>query len=308
MTLRPSSRPPLGEVRRSELSTPGHNLKMIAGASRSAADLVILDLEDACAPGQKVAARSTVIEALRTLPWTEKAVAVRINGLETAYALDDVLEVVGSAGEFLDVLIVPKVRSPEDVHYVDQLLTHVERKVGLEPGRIRLEILVETASGLAQVEAIAASSPRLVALIFGLYDLAGELGARTDGDTYLDFAYARQRLVVAARASRLLVLDGITAKYKDLELTRKEAERAQRLGFDGKWAIHPSQLEPINQAFTPTPEELAHAERVLRAYETAGRDEGRGAIVVGDEMVDRATLKVEERRLAVARKLGLHSR
>lgn len=303
MVARSSSRPLVPPYRRAELSTPGHDLKMLRKASATGADLVLMDLEDGCAPSQKVAARSVVVEAARTLEWGNKALAFRPNGLATRFFLDDLSHVVGQAGEFLDVITLPKVESADDVRFVDRLLRQLEWKHDLEPGRLRLEVLIETAAGVLHAEEIARASPRMAALLFGLYDYAGEVGASVGADTFTDFAFAKQATLAAARSAGLLALDGITARYNDLDLTRKEAEASRRMGFDGKWAIHPSQVDVIQQVFTPTTEELERAERRVSAYRSADL-EGRGAIAVGEEMVDEATLRTEMRRVALGRRLG----
>ncbi|MDE1836380.1 MAG: CoA ester lyase [Euryarchaeota archaeon] len=304
MVARPSSRPPVPPYRRCELSTPGHDLKMLTRAAGSSADLVLMDLEDGCAPSRKVAARGIVAEAARTLDWSGKVLAFRSNGLGTPYFLDDLLEVVGEAGEFLDLLVLPKITSAEEVRYVDRLLTQLEWRSGLELGRLRLEVLVETARGVLHAEEIAHASPRMAALLFGIYDYAGEVGTLVGEDTFTDLSYPRQALLAAARSAGLLALDGITSRYKDLALTRREAERSRQMGFDGRWAIHPSQIDVIQQAFTPTKDELEVAARRLATYREADRD-GKGAIGLGEEMVDEATVRVEQRKVALGRRLGL---
>ncbi len=306
MVARRSSRAPVPPYRRAELSTPGHDLKMLRKAAGTSADMVLMDLEDGCAPSQKVPARGVVVEAAKTLDWGGKVVAFRPNGLRTPYFFDDLTEVVGQAGEFLDVIVLPKIEGPEDVRYVDRLLEHLEWKHDLEPGRLRIEVLIETAQGVLNAGAIARSSPRLVALLFGIYDYAGEVGATVGSDTFTDFTFAKQSTLAAARAAGLLALDGITARFKDLELTRTESESSRRMGFDGKWAIHPSQIDVIQQVFTPSREELDRAVRRVTAYRHADR-EGRGAIVVGEEMVDEATIRTEMKRVALGRRLGLLS-
>jgi citrate lyase subunit beta / citryl-CoA lyase len=293
-------------VRRSELTCPGHSLKMMAKAAASDADEVIFDLEDACAVSQKSAARKTVIEALGTLSFTgDKVRAYRINGVETPWCYRDLVDVLEAAGKHVDVVVVPKVRSADDVRFVDRLIGQIEHASGLTPGKIRLEVLIETAAGLLHVEEISKASPRLASLIFGVADFAGDLGARDfrqDADRL--FYYPRMQLLTAARAAGLDAIDSVTVQFKDLEQLARDAKNAAQLGFDGKWAIHPSQLAPIHAAFTPTAEEIARAQKILEAYATADRS-GLGAIVYADEMVDAATLKVEEKRLAVARRAGL---
>jgi len=293
-------------VRRSELTCPAHSLKMMAKAAGSSADEVIFDLEDACALSQKVGARHTLIEAFKTLDFGGKVRAFRPNGVRTRFFYRDVIEVVEAAGAKLDVLVLPKALGPDEVLFADRLLTQVEENVGLPVGRIRIEALIESAAGLLKAEAIAACSPRMASLIFGIADYAGDVGARDfreDGPAL--FHYPRAHIVAAARAAGLDAIDHVTVQYKDLERCRVEAEQAGRLGFDGKWAIHPSQVDVINQAFTPTKPELERALQILEAYRKADVGEGLGAITLGDEMIDAASLRVEWKRIAVARKAGL---
>lgn len=294
-------------VRRSELTCPGHSLKMMAKAAASEADEVIFDLEDACAVSLKVAARKTVIEAFRTLEFSGgKVRAYRINGVDTHWCYRDLVDVLEAAGQQVDVVVIPKVRSGEDVRFVERLITQIELATRLTPGKIRLEALIETAAGLLHAEEIARSTPRLASLIFGVADFAGEIGARdfrTDADRL--FYYPRMQLLAAARAAGIDAIDSVTVQFRDSEQLARDSKNAAQLGFDGKWAIHPSQLPGIHEAFTPTPAELSRAQRIVDAYARADRDSGLGAIEIGDEMVDAATLKVEEKRLAIARRAGL---
>jgi citrate lyase subunit beta/citryl-CoA lyase len=279
---------------------------MMAKAAGSSADEVIFDLEDACALSQKVGARRTLVEALQTLDFAGKVRAFRPNGVRTRFFYRDVIEVVEAAGAKLDVLVLPKALGPEEVLFADRLLTQVEENVGLPVGRIRIEALIESAAGLLKAEAIAACSPRMASLIFGIADYAGDVGARDFKDASPElFHYPRAHIVAAARAAGLDAIDHVTVQYKDLDRCRAEAEGASRLGFDGKWAIHPSQVDVINAAFTPTKEELARAVQILEAYQKADVGEGLGAITLGDEMIDAASLRIEWKRLAVARKAGL---
>ncbi len=294
-------------VRRSELTCPGHSLKMMQKAAASDADEVIFDLEDACAVSQKVEARKAVADALRTLEFTGgKVRAYRINGVDTPWCYRDLVDVLEAAGRFVDVVVIPKVRDADEVRFVDRLLSQLERACGLEPGRIRLEVLIETAKGLLRAEEIATASPRLASLVFGVADYAGDVGARDfRADADVLFAYPRAHLLAAARAAGLDAIDSVTVQYKDLVQVEKDARHAAHLGFDGKWAIHPAQLKAIHAAFTPTAEEIQRAQRIIAAYARADREHGLGAIVVGDEMVDAATLRVEAKKLALARKAGL---
>ncbi len=278
---------------------------MMAKAAASAADQVVFDLEDAVPVSQKVAARQTVIEALRTLEFGGKIRAFRPNGITTKFFYRDLIEVVEAAGAHVDVVVLAKVRTSADVLFADRLLTQIEETVGLTVGRIQLEALIESAQAVLHAEAIANSTSRLGGLIFGLLDLAGDIGAKETGaEQFFYHNYAKAKTVIAAKAAGITAVDGITPAIRDPEACRRDAEMASRMGFDGKWAIHPSQIEIINAAFTPTPEEIARAERILRAYE-ADAAAGRGALVVDDQMVDAATLRVEERTLALARKAGL---
>jgi len=293
-------------IRRTELACPGHSARMMAKAAASDADQVMFDLEDACAVSQKVAARATVIEALRTLDFGGKIRAFRPNGLNTRFFYRDVIEVVEAAGAHIDVVVLPKVDGPADVLFADRLLAQIEENVGLPLGCIRLEALVESAEAVLHAEQIAKATPRLGGLIFGVVDFAGDIGAKELGaEQFFYYNYAKAKVITAARAAGLTAVDGVTLAIRDVEACRRDAAMAARMGFDGKWAIHPSQIAVINAAFTPTPAEVARAERIVRAYREADAAQGVGAIVIDDEMVDAATLRVEEKRLAIARKAGL---
>ncbi len=293
-------------VRRSELTCPGHSLKMMAKAATSAADQVIFDLEDACAVSQKVAARQTVIQALTTLDFQGKVRTFRPNNVATRYFYRDVIEVVEAAGRFLDGIVIPKVNGPDDVLYVDRLLTGIELNMGLEVGHIRIEALIESADAVLHAEQIAKATPRMSGLAFGLVDYAGDIGAKEVGaEQFFYYNYAKAKTIAAARAAGITCVDGVTLAIRDAAACRRDAEMAARMGFDGKWAVHPAQVEIINAAFTPTAEEIERARRIVDAYARADAEEGLGAIVIGDEMVDAATLRVERKKLAIARKAGL---
>jgi citrate lyase subunit beta/citryl-CoA lyase len=177
---------------------------------------------------------------------------------------------------------------------------------GLEIGRIRLEALIESAKGALHAEAIATSTPRLSGRIVGLVDFAGDIGAQEVGaEQFFYYNYAKAKVVTAARAAGLTAVDGVTLAVRDLEACRRDSEMAARMGFDGKWAIHPTQVPIINAAFTPTMEQIARAQKIITAYDQADTSRGVGAIVIDDEMVDAATLRVERKRLEIARKAGL---
>ncbi|MBS2029172.1 MAG: CoA ester lyase [Deltaproteobacteria bacterium] len=294
------------EVRRSELTCPGHSARMMQKAAASGADEVIFDLEDAVAVSMKAAARASVIEALNTLSFGSTVRAYRVNGVRTAWCYRDVVDVLEAAGQNVDVLVVPKVEAPDEVQFIDHLLSGIEQAKGFAPGRIKLEALIESARGLLAAREIAAASPRMASLIFGIADYAGDVGAKGFAEQpYAAFHYPRAHVVAAARAAGIAAIDAVTVQFKDLARVAQDAADGAQLGFDGKWAIHPSHLAPIHAAYTPTRAEIDRARQVMEAYAKADVQHGLGAIVLGDEMVDAASLRVEWKKLAVARKAGL---
>lgn len=296
-----------GRARRSELATPASNEWMFAKSAASGADMVFLDLEDACAPSEREAARGKAAAALRDLDWGATTRAIRMNGVDTRWAHGDVIEVVTSAREHLDVIIVPKVRAARDVWWVDVLLTQLEETLGLDR-RIAVEVLIEEVEGLQNVDEIARASDRLEAIIFGAGDFSASQGARVDtnfdpvsgypGDMW---HYARSRIVVAARAAGIEAVDAPFPNYRDPDAYRTACEHAASLGYAGKWAIHPSQVEIANTVFAPTPDEIARAQRVVAAYREAEAS-GRGATGLDGMLVDAAHLRHSE---TVARKAAL---
>jgi citrate lyase subunit beta / citryl-CoA lyase len=286
-------------TRRSELATPASNEHMCAVAARAGADLVFLDLEDACAPSAKESARATAVDALTGLDWGRTMRAVRINGLDTPWCHDDVVEVVTGARAALDVIIVPKVRSARDVWWVDVLLTQLESKLGL--GRpIALEALIEEAEGLVNVAEIARASTRLEALIFGAGDLSASLQARVDGNFQPAGSYpgdywhhVRVQVLAAARAAGIDAIDAPYPGYTDLDGYRLAATHASLLGYDGKWAIHPAQVPVANEVFSPSADEIAEAEAIIADYRCAEAD-GVGAIGRDGRLVDAALMRHAE--------------
>lgn len=288
---------PPSRLRRSELSTPGTSARMLAKAATSDADLVFCDLEDAVAPAEKPGARPVVTAALRELDWGAKTVAVRVNGVHTEWCTDDVVEVVTGGSPRLDVLIVPKVKAPRDVWFVETLLDQLEAKLHLDR-RIGIEVLIEETEALARVEEIAACSPRLEALILGVGDLSasqgirvghiGEAADRYPGDMW---HYARNRMVVAARANGLDAVDGPFAGLGDPDGYRREAGWAATLGCVGKWAIHPAQVPLANEVFAPTAAEVERARAAVDAVREA-EAAGLGAARLGGMMIDAATARV----------------
>jgi len=286
-------------ARRAELATPASSEKMCEKAARSGADLVFLDLEDACAPIAKEGARATAVAALTGQDWGRTVRAVRINGLETPWCHGDIIEVVTGARDALDVLIVPKARSARDVWWVDVLLTQLETKLGLRR-RIGLEVLVEESEGLANAVEIAKASDRLEAIIFGAGDLSASQRARVDGnfDPAGDYPgdfwhFARFQVVTAARAAGIDAIDAPYPAYQDPDGYRRSATQASLLGFDGKWAIHPGQIPIAHEVFSPTEDEIADAKASIEAYRQA-ESEGVGAIGRDGKLVDAAHMRLAE--------------
>jgi citrate lyase subunit beta/citryl-CoA lyase len=294
------------------LSVPASNARMQAKATTLEADHVLFDLEDATAPSEKAGARSIVVESLQALDFGRRAVAVRVNGVDTPWCYRDVVDVVEPAGDRIDTVILPKVESAADVTFLDRLLTQIELAQGWPVGRIGLEVLIESASGVQQVDEIARASTRLEALIFGPGDLSASLGlsqltiGTLEGDYPGDvWHYALMRLLVAARANGLLAIDGPYAAFADLSGLERSARRTAALGYDGKWVIHPSQIETVNRVYSPDPATYARAEGILAAYRQATEGEGRGAVRFEGEMIDEANRKMAEAVARRGRWLGL---
>jgi citrate lyase subunit beta / citryl-CoA lyase len=286
-------------ARRSELATPASSERMCEKAATSGADLVFLDLEDACAPVAKEGARGIAVAALTGQDWGRTLRAVRVNGLDTVWCHDDIIEVVTGAREALDVLIVPKARSARDVWWVDVLLTQLEAKLGLRK-RIALEVLIEESEGLANAVEIARASDRLEAVIFGAGDLSASQRARVDGnfDPVSDYPgdfwhFARFQVVTAARAAGIDAIDAPYPAYEDPDGYRRTAVHASLLGFDGKWAIHPGQIGIAHEVFSPTAAEVADARASIEAYRDAEAG-GTGAIGRDGRLVDAAHMRLAE--------------
>jgi citrate lyase subunit beta/citryl-CoA lyase len=278
---------------------------MFEKAANSGADFVFLDLEDAVAPGDKVQARKNVIEALQDIDWQGmgKTVSVRINGLDTHYMYRDVVDVVEQAGQHLDTILIPKVGVAADVYMVDAMVTQIEEAMGIGH-RIGLEALIETTLGMANVEDIARSSDRMEALHFGVADYAASCRARTTNIGGLNPDYpgdqwheGLSRMLVACRAYGVRAIDGPFGDFKDPDGFLLGARRAAALGYEGKWAIHPSQIELANQVFTPPAEEVDRARRILVALEEAAA-EGRGAAQLDGRMIDAASARMAENVVA----------
>ncbi|MFC5185376.1 HpcH/HpaI aldolase/citrate lyase family protein [Actinomadura harenae] len=299
--------------RRTTLAVPGSNPRFIEKAQGLPADEIFLDLEDAVAPSAKADARKNVVAALNEGDWSGKVRVVRINDLDTPFAYRDVIEVVEGAGANLDCLMLPKVRDASHVQWLDRLLTQIERAVGLPVGRIGVEAQIEDARGMTNIDAIAASSPRLETLVFGPGDFMASINMRTlvvgeqpegytEGDAY---HYILMRILLAARAHDLQAIDGPYFNVRDVDAFRRVARRSAALGFDGKWVLHPSQVDAGNEVFSPSQDDYDHAELILDAYEHATSVEGRGAAMLGDEMIDEASRKMALVIAAKGRAAGL---
>jgi citrate lyase subunit beta/citryl-CoA lyase len=288
--------------RRSNLAVPGSSQKMIDKARALPVDQVFLDLEDAVAPLAKPQARQTIVAALTEGGWGERLRVVRVNDWTTPWTYRDVVEVVEGAGADLDCIMLPKVQSAEHVVALDLLLTQIERSVGLEVGRIGIEAQIENARGLLAVEAVAQASPRLETIVFGPADFMASIAMKTlvvgeqppgydVGDAY---HHILMTILMAARAHDKQAIDGPYLAIRDVEGFRRVAGRSAALGFDGKWVLHPGQVDAANEVFSPRQEDYDHAEDILDAYAwyTSADGGARGAAMLGDEMIDEASRKM----------------
>jgi citrate lyase subunit beta / citryl-CoA lyase len=285
-------------ARRSSLSVPGSSERMLSKAVGLPADEIVIDLEDAVAADQKEHARELVAEFLSRGRSVATAIAVRVNALASPWGEPDVVELLRQAGRQIDSLVVPKVERLEDVAEVERLLN----AQGSPGRRVRLQALVETAAGLLRVGEIAAASVRLEALILGYADLAASLGRAPGVTAPGSWLYAQERVLVAARAYGLQMIDGPYLEIRDNEGLRLRVEHVRALGFDGKWAVHPDQLEIINAAFTPMAAEIARARAILDALDHA---EERGAVELHGEMIDEASRKLALQVIARGRAAGV---
>jgi citrate lyase subunit beta/citryl-CoA lyase len=299
--------------RRTTLAVPASTPRFIEKARDLPVDEFFLDLEDAVAPQAKEEARGSVVAALNAGGWGDRVRVVRVNDVTTPYAYRDVVEVVEGAGANLDCLMLPKVSSPDHVVWLDLLLTGIEQATGLPVGRIGIEAQIEDARGLTRVDEIAAASPRLEALVLGPGDLMASINMKTlvvgdqppgytEGDAY---HYILMRILLAARAHDLQAIDGPYFNVRDLDGFTRSARRSAALGFDGKWVLHPSQVEAGNDVYSPAQDDYDRAESILDAYDHATRVQGRGAAMLGDEMIDEASRKMALVIAAKGRAAGL---
>jgi malyl-CoA/(S)-citramalyl-CoA lyase len=314
-------------VNRSELAVPASNPRFIEAAARGDADVVFLDLEDAVAPNEKEQARKRVVEALHDIDWSGRSVSVRINGLDTPYMYRDVVDVIEQAGDKLDLIMIPKVGTAADVYAVDALVSGIESAKGFQT-RVGFELIIETALGMQNIDTIAASSNRIESLHFGVADYAASTQARTAnigganpeyhvitdpdevgcrgvhwGDMW---HFALSRLVMGARANGLRPVDGPFGDISDPIGLEAQARRAAALGCEGKWAIHPSQVDVVNRIFRPSAAEMERARGILSAMEEAHRD-GRGAVSYDGKMIDLASLRQAETVMRKANEISAKS-
>ncbi len=312
-------------LNRSELAVPGSQPELFEKAAKSKADIIFLDLEDAVAPEQKVKARQNVIEGLNDIDWSEKTISVRINGLDTHYMYRDVVDIVEKAGNKLDLIMIPKVGTTSDVYALDMLVTQIEEASATKKP-IGFELIIETALGMQNIESIAAASKRNESLHFGVADYAASTKARTtaiggvnekysvltDGDSDKPrethwgdmWHYALARLVVAARANGLRPIDGPFGDFSDDDGFLAAANRAATLGLEGKWAIHPSQINLANTVMTPSQEDISQAVAILEAMERA-KQTGKGAVSLNGKLVDLASIRQAEVLVEKGRQIGL---
>jgi citrate lyase subunit beta/citryl-CoA lyase len=274
---------------------------MLEKAQGLPADMVFMDLEDAVAPLAKPDARKNIVAALNDGNWSGKTMVVRVNDLTTSWTYRDVIEVVEGAGARLDCVMLPKVQSAEQVVWLDLLLTQIEKTLGFEVGRIGVEAQIENARGLVNVDAIAAASPRIETIIFGPADFmasinmkslqVGALNPDYPGDPY---HYILMRILMAARMHDQQAIDGPFLAIRDVDAYREVAKRSAALGYDGKWVLHPGQIEAANEVYSPSQSDYDHAELILDAYEYYTSEAGGtlGAVMLGDEMIDEASRKM----------------
>ncbi len=298
--------------RRSCLSVPGSNERFLQKGPTVPADMTFLDLEDSVAPLEKEAARSKVAEAIKTLPWDDRVICVRVNAWDTRWTYGDVIEVVSNAGTRLDEIMLPKVQSAAEVIALDMLLTQVEANCGLPDGHIGIEAQIETTRGLINVEEICAASPRLETIIFGPADFAAsmEMPVLTGGVSIPEypgdhFHYVFSKILMAGRANGLQVIDGPFLKIRDLDGLREFSQRTRVLGYDGKWALNPDQVTVLNEVYSPTQEQFDRAHDILDAYRQATESERKGAVMFGDEMIDEASRKMALKFVKRGERAGL---
>jgi citrate lyase subunit beta/citryl-CoA lyase len=296
-------------LRRSQLAVPGVSEKMLTKAAASAADHVFCDLEDAVAPSAKAGARDTIADALNNLDWGNTVRCVRVNDVGTEWCYEDIISVVEKAGKNLDTIMLPKPMNASDVQFADKLLNQLEMKLGLER-KIGLEVLIEEVEAMQNVVEIANSCERLECMIFGMGDYAASQGmvvkniGRTDGYPGDIFHYPRYHMTIAARAAGIDAVDGPFADFKNDEAYRVECQRALTLGMVGKWAIHPAQIDPALEIFSPSQNDVDFAREIIEVYEKAA-SEGLGSVGHKGVMVDAASARLFQNTVNRADLIGM---
>ena len=300
--------------RRSNLAVPGSNPRFLEKAKGLPTDQVFLDIEDSVAPLAKPDARKNIVAALNEGDWAARTRVVRVNDLTTPWTYRDVVEVVEGAGANLDCVMLPKVQSAAHVRWLDLTLAQIEKTIGLEPGAIGIEAQIENAAGLVNVDEIAAASPRVETIIFGPADFMASINMKSlvvgalipeyPGDPY---HYILMRILIAARMHGRQAIDGPFLRVRDVDAFREVAKRSAALGFDGKWVLHPGQIDAANEIYSPAQEDYDRAELILDAYEHYTSDAGGklGAVMLGDEMIDEASRKMATVIAAKGRAAGM---
>ncbi|MBI9070563.1 MAG: CoA ester lyase [Melioribacteraceae bacterium] len=300
--------------RRSVMSIPGHIEKMHHKASLSGVDVPMLDLEDSVPIDKKDEARNLIIKSINEIDWQNKSVTYRINGLDTEFFYNDVIEVIENAGSKIDAVVIPKVNNVGDVLAISRLLDGIELRKGFK-NKIGIEVSIESAEGLENISAIAKCDSRIKTIVFGIADFQASIGAKlisisghgeNEEDIYPGhrWNYVLSKIVTSAKANNLLAIDAAYGNFKDDIGLKKSAQISRALGCDGKWAIHPNQIETINRIFSPDKDEIARAKKIIEAHEQA-ISEGKGAVAIEGKMVDFATIRMAKKLWQEAGFLGL---
>lgn len=300
--------------RRSIISVPGNIEKMHIKSASLSPDVIMLDLEDSVNNDEKVNAREQIINSLHNIDFGNKTVTFRMNSCDTYFAYEDIISVLENAGEKIDSVVVPKVNSEKDIHFVDSLINAIELKKNLS-NRIRIEASIETAEGMQNIEKIAKASDRIISLVFGIADYTASIGAKNSsisghGENEESiypghrWNFALSRIVMTAKANNLIAIDAPYGNFKDSEGLKKACMISRSLGLDGKWAIHPAQIDTINEMFTPDKDEIELAKKIIDAHKKAVQN-GRGSVALEGRMIDNATIRLAKRTNDMATFLGL---
>lgn len=297
------------KARRSILSVPGNVEKMHLKALKSDADVIMFDLEDSVSISEKKNAREQIVKSINALDFGDKTITYRINLCESEFAYEDILYLVENAGSKIDSLVIPKVNDVRDVHFVDYLLSGIEKKHKFQH-KIKIEPSIETAKGMMNIESIASASERIISLVFGIADYSTSVEAKNVSisghgeDEELAYPghrwhFALSKMIMTAKANNLIAIDAPYGNFRDLEGLRKSSAIGRSLGINGKWAIHPNQIDVINEIFSPGKDEIELAKKIISAYESAEK-EGRGSAAIDGRMVDKATFNLAKKTMQMA--------